>query len=76
MGERPPLTEELIALGSLDESALDQSGDEIQRPEARIETLKFLIDLFRQCTEKNPADRPTAQNVYERLLDQMDVKTT
>ncbi|KAI3469629.1 hypothetical protein Pfo_026292 [Paulownia fortunei] len=57
MGERPKLTEELEALA--------QSDREL---ETESETLGFLAKLYHQCTEKNPADRPSAQNIYNLLL--------
>lgn len=58
MGERPRLTEELEALA--------QSEGEL---ETTSETLRFLAKLYHQCTEKNAADRPSAENIYKMLLD-------
>ncbi|XWS08908.1 hypothetical protein CRYUN_Cryun40dG0041100 [Craigia yunnanensis] len=69
MGKRPRLPEELEALVSLTESAMTQSGTELDGTEAEIETLKFLVDVFRQCTEENPTDRPTAEDLYDMLLE-------
>ncbi|CAI9771304.1 unnamed protein product [Fraxinus pennsylvanica] len=57
VGERPRLTEELEVLA--------QSDNEL---ETDSETLKFLVKLYLQCTEKNPSDRPTAENLYNALL--------
>ncbi|KAL6581692.1 hypothetical protein OROMI_005706 [Orobanche minor] len=57
VGERPKLTEELEALA--------QSDGELENDS---ETLGFLTKLYHRCTEKNPADRPTAQNIYDMLL--------
>lgn len=57
VGERPQLTEKL--------EVLVQSDNEL---ETDSETLKFLVKLYRQCTEKNPSDRPTAENLYNALL--------
>ncbi|KAL2463761.1 Leucine-rich repeat protein kinase family protein [Forsythia ovata] len=57
MGERPRLTEELEVLA--------QSDKEL---ETDSETLKFLVKLYHQCTEKNLSDRPTAENLYNMLL--------
>ncbi|GFP86047.1 serine/threonine-protein kinase fray1 [Phtheirospermum japonicum] len=56
-GERPKLTEEL--------EALIQSDEEL---ETESESLRFLAKLYHRCTEKNPADRPSAQNIYDLLL--------
>ncbi|XP_059626617.1 uncharacterized protein LOC132269448 [Cornus florida] len=67
-GKRPQLTDELEALGSLEEPAMAQSGTQLEGPEAESDTLRFLVDLFRRCTEGNPTDRPTAENLYNMLL--------
>ncbi|KAK4425620.1 Serine/threonine-protein kinase PAK 6 [Sesamum alatum] len=56
-GQRPKLTEELEALA--------QSDGEL---ETESETLRFLVKLYHQCTEKNPADRPSAEKIYNSLL--------
>jgi hypothetical protein len=53
-GKRPQLTDELEALGSSEDG---ESKD-----------IRLIIDLYRQCTEENPADRPTAQNLYSIFL--------
>ncbi|KAE8718367.1 protein argonaute 10-like isoform X1 [Hibiscus syriacus] len=63
MGKRPRLPEELEAVESLTETAMTQSGTE-----AETETIRFLIDIFRQCTEENPVDRPTAEGLHDMLL--------
>ncbi|XP_039040154.1 uncharacterized protein LOC120178362 isoform X2 [Hibiscus syriacus] len=63
MGKRPRLPEELEALESLTETAMTQSGTE-----AETETIRFLVDIFRQCTEENPVDRPTAEDIHDMLL--------
>ncbi|EEF45224.1 ATP binding protein, putative [Ricinus communis] len=68
MGERPPLTDELETLVSMNEPVATQSGSDVAAPEAESETLRFLVDLFRRCTEANPASRPTAAEIYELLL--------
>uniref|UniRef100_A0A6V7QQN9 Protein kinase domain-containing protein n=1 Tax=Ananas comosus var. bracteatus TaxID=296719 RepID=A0A6V7QQN9_ANACO len=61
----PQLTPELEAFSSLDEPItrlnLGISSD------AAAVMLKLLIDLFHQCTRGNPADRPTAENIYNSL---------
>ncbi|KAL1543310.1 hypothetical protein AAHA92_20301 [Salvia divinorum] len=57
VGVRPKLTDELEALA--------QSDDEL---ETEPETLRFLSQLFHQCTEKNPTDRPSAKEIYDALL--------
>ncbi|KAK8661435.1 hypothetical protein V6N13_091039 [Hibiscus sabdariffa] len=64
MGKRPRLPEELEALeSSSTETAMTQSGTE-----AETETIRFLVDIFRQCTEENPVDRPTAEDLHNLLL--------
>ncbi|KAK6146026.1 hypothetical protein DH2020_019895 [Rehmannia glutinosa] len=58
MGERPKLTAELEALAQSD-----------SKLETESETLRFLAKLYHQCTEKNPADRPSAEEIYNLLVD-------
>ncbi|KAF9677643.1 hypothetical protein SADUNF_Sadunf08G0128900 [Salix dunnii] len=67
-GKRPPLTDELEALGSMDEHLITHSGSSLEGPEVQSETLRFLVDLFCRCTKENPADRPTASDIYRLLL--------
>ncbi|OMO54688.1 hypothetical protein CCACVL1_27662 [Corchorus capsularis] len=69
MGKRPRLTDEMEALESLRESTMTQSGTEFDGTEGEKETLRFLIDVFRRCTEENPSDRPTAEELYDMLLE-------
>ena len=68
MGKRPPLTDELEAMGLPEEPAMAQSGSGSRRPEEELEILKFLVDIYRKCTKNNPADRPTAENLYDMLI--------
>lgn len=69
MGKRPQLTDELEALDSVNEPAMSQSGAELEgKEEGELEDLQFLVNLFRQCTKKDPTDRPTAKDLYETLL--------
>ncbi|KAM3754955.1 hypothetical protein ACB098_02G002000 [Castanea mollissima] len=68
MSKRPQLTDELEALSSISEPAMAQSGAELVESEAELETLRFLVDLFRRCTEENPKNRPKAEELYEMLL--------
>ncbi|KAL0457149.1 UNVERIFIED_CONTAM: putative serine/threonine-protein kinase DDB [Sesamum latifolium] len=56
-GQRPELTEELEALAQSD-----------GKLETESETLRFLVKLYHQCTEKDPADRPSAEKIYNSLL--------
>ncbi|KAJ6769034.1 hypothetical protein OIU74_022657 [Salix koriyanagi] len=67
-GKRPPLTDELEALGSMDKHLVTHSGPSLEGPETQSETLRFLVDLFCRCTKENPADRPTASDIYKLLL--------
>lgn len=67
MGKPPQLTDELEALSSNDEPTMVQSGEEPEKLDAEVDTLKFLVDLYHQCVEENPTKRPTAEEVYEML---------
>lgn len=62
------MTDELEALGSLSEPAMAQSDAELVESEAEVETLSFLVDLFRRCTEEDPKNRPTADDLYDMLV--------
>ncbi|GFZ14180.1 hypothetical protein Acr_24g0003700 [Actinidia rufa] len=68
MGKRPPLTGELEAMSFPEQPAMAPSGSGSRRPEEELETLKFLVDIYRKCTKNNPADRPKAENLYDMLI--------
>ncbi|POO02074.1 Serine/threonine protein kinase [Trema orientale] len=68
LGKRPRLTDELEDLRSSSEPKIAQSGVELEEKDAELDALQFLVDLFCQCTEENPMDRPTAEELYEMLL--------
>ncbi|OVA03456.1 Protein kinase domain [Macleaya cordata] len=69
MGRRPQLTDELEVLTSSEEEPeMERSRTEVEGMKAEEEeTLRLLVDLFQQCTEVNPEDRPTARDIYETL---------
>ncbi|XP_008777677.2 uncharacterized protein LOC103697568 isoform X1 [Phoenix dactylifera] len=66
MKQRPRLTPELEALASPDEPKSRSKSEIFCDSDAKI--LKLLVDLFYQCTSGNPADRPTAQDIYDSLF--------
>nr|XP_008391011.2 uncharacterized protein LOC103453242 [Malus domestica]XP_028947697.1 uncharacterized protein LOC103453242 [Malus domestica] len=68
-GKRPKLTDDLEAFRSLNEPVMTQAGAELEGTESDLDTLRFLVDLFYQCTEENPENRPTADNLYELILE-------
>ncbi|KAL5701118.1 hypothetical protein ACHQM5_026492 [Ranunculus cassubicifolius] len=67
LGKRPPLTEKLEKLVLSDVPALDEYYVDFSKGESETEILKFLVYLFRKCTERDPKDRPTAADIYEML---------
>ncbi|XP_077239811.1 leucine-rich repeat protein kinase family protein [Tasmannia lanceolata] len=67
MGQRPQLTDDLEALALPGEPIMAGSGSALVASEDEVESLKFLVDLFYQCTRGNPADRPTAGHIYDML---------
>ncbi|KAJ7954828.1 Mitogen-activated protein kinase kinase kinase [Quillaja saponaria] len=75
MGKRPQLTEELEVLGSWGEPTMVQSGEELETSDAEVETLRFLVYLFYRCTEENPIDRPTAEDIYQMVLERTSCST-
>lgn len=68
-GKRPQLTKELEELLAPDEPAPAQSGTETVYLEAETKILKFLVDIYCRCTKNNPADRPTAEVLYDLLAE-------
>lgn len=67
-GNRPPLTDELEALGSDEKPSKARNSKSLEdTTDAELEALGFLVDIFRQCTEGNPGDRPSASDLYESL---------
>ncbi|KAL0548209.1 hypothetical protein IC582_012657 [Cucumis melo] len=71
MGKRPELAGDLEEeLGSIKESSMSQSSvQESEGQEKDQETKALLIDLFRKCTQENPNDRPTAEELHRILLE-------
>ncbi|XP_074292254.1 uncharacterized protein LOC141619128 [Silene latifolia] len=67
-GKRPPLTVELEQLSPSDEASRIKSSEKFQGAECEVEGLRFLVDLFKRCTNSTPADRPRAEDVYDMLL--------
>ncbi|KAL6189578.1 hypothetical protein ACLB2K_040965 [Fragaria x ananassa] len=68
MGKRPKLTDDLEALRLLEKPSMAQSAEELEQTEDDLDILRFLVDLFSQCTTENPENRPTADRLYELLL--------
>ncbi|KAI3774434.1 hypothetical protein L1987_48989 [Smallanthus sonchifolius] len=65
-GKRPLLTDELEALGPAEDTEAPQPETEEYKKE---KTLRFLIDIYRNCTKADPNDRPTAEQLYQTLAD-------
>ncbi|KAJ1402563.1 Serine/threonine-protein kinase, active site [Sesbania bispinosa] len=68
MGKRPQLSDELETLSSMNEPTMIHSGEETEKSDSEIGTLKFLVDLFHRCVEENPNERPTAEEIHEMLV--------
>ncbi|KAF8037837.1 hypothetical protein BT93_B0624 [Corymbia citriodora subsp. variegata] len=67
-GERPKLTDEMDSLASLNDHTTMGSGSKSEGPEVEHDALRFLVNLFCRCTTKNPADRPSAREIYDSVL--------
>lgn len=68
MNRRPRLTDELETLALSNEPTMTGSDSSLEAAsESDAELLKFLVNLFYQCTEGNPADRPTAAHIHDML---------
>lgn len=59
---------DLELLGSLEESSRSKSSKKLEEADSELESLRFLVDLFHECTNGNPAERPTAEDLYDILL--------
>lgn len=64
--QRPRLPNELEALVLPKDPETARSALGLYS-EADPEILKLLVSLFYQCTEGDPADRPTSQCIYKKL---------
>ncbi|XP_055813579.1 uncharacterized protein LOC129883054 [Solanum dulcamara] len=71
-GKRPQLTEELEAMAAskaeLEDLAKSCSGSDLDKKQSESHVLRFLVSIYHWCTEKDPDDRPTAENLYNLLL--------
>lgn len=71
MKRRPRVTPEMEALALFDEPETGSVAD--------TDTMRLLVDLFYECTSSDPADRPTAQCIYDKLSEvtkQLDAAQT
>ncbi|CAN4092876.1 unnamed protein product [Withania somnifera] len=71
-GKRPQLPRELEAMTAskveLEDLAKCCSGSDLDKKQSESCILRFLVSIYRWCTEKDPDDRPTAENLYNLLL--------
>lgn len=64
MKQRPMLPPKLEALAKSEEATAES---DLGLSETDTKNMKLLLDLFYQCTEGDPADRPTAIDVFDKL---------
>ncbi|KAK4355557.1 hypothetical protein RND71_024528 [Anisodus tanguticus] len=71
-GKRPQLPEELEVMAAskaeLEDLAKSCSGSDLDKKQSESRFLRFLVSIYRWCTEKDPDDRPTAENLHNLLL--------
>ncbi|CAN1310346.1 Mitogen-activated protein kinase kinase kinase YODA [Linum perenne] len=67
-GRRPPLPDDLEELGLMNATASEEKCKPETELSAEHDTSRFLVNLFRRCTEGNPLDRPTATEIYDSLV--------
>lgn len=71
-GKRPELPKELEAMTAskeeLEDLAKSCSGSDSDNKLSESGILRFLVSIYHWCTEKDPDDRPTAENLYHLLL--------
>ncbi|KAJ8543449.1 hypothetical protein K7X08_005972 [Anisodus acutangulus] len=72
VGKRPQLPEELEVMAAskaeLEDLAKSCSVSNLDKKLSESRILRFLVSLCRLCTEKDPGDRPTVENLYNLLL--------
>ncbi|CAI9098891.1 OLC1v1035620C1 [Oldenlandia corymbosa var. corymbosa] len=70
-GKRPPLTKELEGLVDCCSRVLDDPETMARLEESEIETkmLRFLVSMYRWCTESDPRDRPSANKLHKMFAD-------
>lgn len=61
MKRRPRLTPELEAIALFDE--VEAGSDD------NTDAMRLLVDLFYECTSSDPTDRPTAELIYNKLVE-------
>mgnify|MGYP000928819621 CR=1 FL=1 len=61
MKRRPRLTPELEAVAFFDEV---EAGSD-----AGSDAMRLLVELFYECTSSDPSDRPTAEYIYDKLIE-------
>lgn len=64
MKRRPSLPPNLEALAKSEEATAES---DLGLSEVDTKKMRLLLDLFYQCTEGDPADRPSAMDVFEKL---------
>ncbi|KAG2267375.1 hypothetical protein Bca52824_061930 [Brassica carinata] len=70
-GKRPKLPEELETLISEteeDDESANKLREEYDLTESDLDTMRFLIDVFRLCTEESPLDRLSGGDLHEMIL--------
>ena len=69
-GKRPKLPKKLETLISEteEEESTNKLSEVFDLTEPDLDTMRFLIDVFHQCTEESPSDRLNAGDLHEMIL--------
>lgn len=69
-GKRPKLPKKLETLISEteEEESTNKLSEVFDLTESDLDTMRFLIDVFHQCTEESPSDRLNAGDLHEMIL--------
>ncbi|XP_019094836.1 PREDICTED: uncharacterized protein LOC109124472 isoform X2 [Camelina sativa] len=69
-GKRPKLPKKLETLSSEveEDDSINKLCEEFDLTESDLDTMRFLIDVFHQCTEESPLDRLNAEDHHEMIL--------
>ncbi|KAG9133621.1 hypothetical protein Leryth_019460 [Lithospermum erythrorhizon] len=79
LGRRPPLTEELEELVQPDielDTLVNVPSTEDETPEVEHQSLELLVNIYHRCTQKNPSDRPTAEELYDLFSQATTISTS
>ncbi|CAN8306299.1 unnamed protein product [Cochlearia groenlandica] len=76
-GKRPQLPEKLVKLSSEteEEESTNKLCEEFDLNKSDLDAMRFLIDVFRLCTEESPLERLNAGDLHDMIISRTSSKT-